>query len=561
MKKLLMRIVLVPLLFPFGLCSVENTEAKEDAGFIALQEAVQQNDLTKTKELLDSGVNPNAKRNSGARLLYEAVAYDATNKNPEMVALLLQYGADPNEKFESKDESSWNPLVISCARGNKGAVKMLLAHGARVNVFDHSNPFSEKNGDVPPIVAVLRGQNPDPKIIDMLVDHGAKIEVKDKWGNSPLCYSLYQKKYLDIFRALIKQGANINGTCGRYGDSILMEAAKVRNQDAVQFLLKKKVRLNTKNDYGDTLLHFVSQAGWEDIASLLLKKKADPNAVGKDKKTPLYCAVESEQPAVVDLLLENGAHVNDANKKRETPIYAAVKNYIDKIVEQHFMPDASAGCAKKDNNPSIVKLLFDHGADVNARDKNKNTPLIEAAYLGYLDMVELLAKIGADLNAKNISGSSPLHEASYQGYVDVVRALLAKGANIHETDKKGNTPLHDVVKRGVNGSLKRINTVLKFKPRMRHEIGVLAAKYCCNREACAVLIGHKANVNAQNKLGDTPLHLAAKSYKKMRGEPAAEIKKEMIELLIANGANPEIKNNEGKTPFDLVPELRDRLKK
>jgi hypothetical protein len=55
-----------------------------------------------------------------------------------------------------------------------------------------------------------------------------------------------------------------------------------------------------------------------------------------------------------------------------------------------------------------------------------------------------------------------------------------------------------------------------------------------------LLLANKADVNAKNDRGETPLHLAAKEHRK-----------DVAELLLAKGAEVNAKDNEGYTPFSI----------
>ena len=64
------------------------------------------------------------------------------------------------------------------------------------------------------------------------------------------------------------------------------------------------------------------------------------------------------------------------------------------------------------NKASIMRLLIEHGADVNAQDETQSTPLHLASYSGIPDLVLLLIEHGADINGRDRSQRTPLHLAS-----------------------------------------------------------------------------------------------------------------------------------------------------
>jgi ankyrin repeat protein len=111
-----------------------------------------------------------------------------------------------------------------------------------------------------------------------------------------------------------------------------------------------------------------------------------------------------------------------------------------------------------ENNLPEVRRLLSVGADVNAKDRFGNTPLIEASCYGHLQVFQALLDHGADIEAKDNFGRTPLHEACWKGHLPVVNELLSpndgngatsihgkrmsRGANVEARDRFGNTPLH-----------------------------------------------------------------------------------------------------------------------
>ncbi|CAE7518337.1 INVS [Symbiodinium natans] len=84
--------------------------------------------------------------------------------------------------------------------------------------------------------------------------------------------------------------------------------------------------------------------------------------------------------------------------------------------------------------------LLTEGAEVNAADVFKRTPLINAVVSGHAPVVQLLVAARADTALADRSGWSALHWAAFQGDGDMVRLCLSLGADAKQKDLKGSTP-------------------------------------------------------------------------------------------------------------------------
>jgi hypothetical protein len=130
-------------------------------------------------------------------------------------------------------------------------------------------------------------------------------------------------------------------------------------------------------------------------------------------------------------------------------------------------------------NGDIVKVrqLIEQGVDVNARDKDQNTPLDYAAWRGgNTDVVKLLIEKGANVN--EVGEAGPLHLAARTGRTDVAKLLIEKGADVNARDNiRQWTPLHEAANFG-------------------------------NTEVAKLLIEKGADVNAKDKWQSTPAMVA-----------------------------------------------------
>jgi ankyrin repeat protein len=69
------------------------------------------------------------------------------------------------------------------------------------------------------------------------------------------------------------------------------------------------------------------------------------------------------------------------------------------------------------------------------------TPLHKASENGHIDAMRLLINHGANINKKDNDKWTPLHEASWNGNIDAMQLLIDAGADVNEKDNTGWTPL------------------------------------------------------------------------------------------------------------------------
>jgi ankyrin repeats containing protein len=130
--------------------------------------------------------------------IYDALYMAICNEDYALVKQLLALGADPNKPY---NEDGLCPLVASCNVNNIAIASLLLKHGAKADgVGNLGGDYIE----YPLITAVMKGNK---YMVQLLLRYGAKKEVKDEAGRSPLFYAR-QQKHTQIIKILEKAKDN-----------------------------------------------------------------------------------------------------------------------------------------------------------------------------------------------------------------------------------------------------------------------------------------------------------------------------------------------------------------
>ena len=228
-----------------------------------------------------------------------------------------------------------------------------------------------------------------------------------------------------------------------------------------------------------------AKQGDREAVRALLNGPAKSYIGGPQGTAALILAAEHNDGQMVDLLLAAGADAKAPNEYGATPLYAAAANA----------------------DPAVALKLIAAGADPNAHLVSGETPLMEAARQGNLETVRVLLAAKADTNAAEAKGGqTALMWAVSNSQSAVVRELVQHGADVNAHSKSGFTALMFAAQQG-------------------------------DVESAGILLGAKANANeVMPKTGATPLLIASAI-----GHP------EVVELLLDNGADPNVKDANGFT--------------
>lgn len=96
----------------------------------------------------------------------------------------------------------------------------------------------------------------------------------------------------------------------------------------------------------------------------------------------------------------------------------------------------------------VVQILLDHGADIGISDDRGRTPMIWGAINGQTKVVQALLDAGAEPNHTDEEGVTALMRAAWNGHRAIVNILLQSGSDPARRDKNGRTALDHAVREG-----------------------------------------------------------------------------------------------------------------
>jgi ankyrin repeat protein len=145
-------------------------------------------------------------------------------------------------------------------------------------------------------------------------------------------------------------------------------------------------------------------------ADLLHHNGADLDVRGFNENSPLNAAIRSRNFEVARMLIEyNPAYINAGDVDGWTPLYWVSGRYD---IE----------------DSSLLRLLLEHGADINVQKRGGSTPLHRASANGALKVVRLLLEHGADVEVKDDRGKTALRVAGGKRRDEVMKLLREHGA-------------------------------------------------------------------------------------------------------------------------------------
>ncbi|KAJ5619208.1 hypothetical protein N7510_003192 [Penicillium lagena] len=457
------------------------------------------------------------------------VAASRQLSNLQMVNLLIGLGVDVNTKYtEFVDKDRYfghHPATYSAAHvlavgenwWNISALESICKAGADLESADsHGSTILQcaLSGDRSGFLGTSFWYD---KTLEVVLKHGAKINaVSPCSGLTPLISALDTKRGLAVIQKLLDHGVDMS-LCPvppiivavRSGNCAVVSAVIDAGADV-------NIVFHRPNDKG-----YFRKLKDEEVPLLAASLKADRQFLGttRPRKT---------REKMVALLLKRGA----------SP-WMKLRNGKSTVFHETC------------HNHGLIAPFIDAGIDLEVRDSEGQTPLMRACSISTESRVleddsisSQLILAGANIHAADGNGSTPLLLATQAGLYKTVKLLLVKGVNVSATNSEGLSPLYCAL----SGS--RINE----DNRLDLVNALLSA-------------GAEPRITGPN--GDTPLHILAPTLMTLSPDGGVYLRgydksylpayQDLYEHFIANGCDPNARDNAGNTPlFPYVEQTKLR---
>ena len=485
-----------------------NVNAQNSLNCTALMTACDDKHADAIHVLLKAGADANIVHKSGLTCLMAAVSSHCIN---EVLQAIIDHGANVN----ATDQTNRTALMKACQEKHVDSIHVLLKAGADTNI-------AHMDGWTCLMCAV--DSHCSYEMLQEIIDHGADVNVTNKYNRTALMIAC-ERRHEDAIHVLLKAGSDTN-IAHTFGRTCLMVAVANNCSDEVlQAIIDHGADVNATNRNNHTALMLACGKRHANAIHVLLNAGSDTNIAHKDGWTCLMVAVDSHcSYEMVQEIIDHGADVNATNRNNHTALMLACgKGHVDAI---HILLKAGSdtNIAHKDGwtclmvavdshcSYEMVQEIIDHGADVNATNRNNHTALMLACGKRHVDAIHILLKAGSDTNIAHKDGWTCLMVAvdSHCSY-EMVQEIIDHGADVNVTNKYNRTALTIACeKRHVDAIhvLRKAGADTNIVEKYGGTCLMRAVKSHCNCGELRAIIDHGVNVNAQNSLNCTALMIA-----------------------------------------------------
>ena len=425
--------------------------------------------LSTVKFLGGKGALLDLQDGDGDTALTNAAGGNSGSGNPEVIAELLNLGADPTiqnkngytaeQKAKIKCQYNANMILQSWQNPEVGKKMMMLAS-------------MSSNSALVKALTIIGVEVAEFTLTDEQIKNGESFAEAVKTED------------LDGAKNLISEGLDIDwlleGLIG--GEELnrkLLEAARDGDKKNVLILLFKGANMGYTDSCGDTAFGLAAENGRDDILSLFVQFGHDINVRGWRQYTPIMSAAYQNRLDSVKLLASLGAKLDLKDSNGNTVLGVAASDSGPEIVAELLMLGVDPSIKNDDNNTAeqrgtadnVVVLNSWQNPDVGKKNMKRaamasnkklvkalsiigvekidytlkeeefrvGEKLIEAATNGDVEGATNLVDEGADTDYLNENGETAFKITAKNGHEELVKLFLERGQTVHKDDFDGAT--------------------------------------------------------------------------------------------------------------------------
>ena len=366
-----------------------------------------------TQKLLRDGLDVNA---AGGRC-HSPLNAASYRGHETVVHILLEAGANAN----NRGKICQNALQLASKEGHETDVATLLEYVPGLTKMDHETAIQ---------LAAAEGHQ---EIVKVLLVHGADINARYKYSGTALkCAS--ESGHEAIVQMLLAHGDETNIYHEMF-ETALQAAATKGHETIVKILLARGANVNGHNPGRPTALQAASAGGHEAVVRILLGHGADINAHHEKYGTALQAASANGYDVIVQVLLAHGADANTPHEFHGRAPNKALSTVHFMAMLQMFLSNAPRAVIKRNKSlwniseEGCTAMAESMRASYVDRGTTKYATALQAASLrGHEKIVRMLVDHGADVNAHHEDFGTALQAAATEGHESIVKILLAHGA-------------------------------------------------------------------------------------------------------------------------------------
>lgn len=358
-----------------------------------LFKALDENDIEKMRQLLDSGVDIETKKTYGYTVLLVA----SYSGNLDMVQLLVERGANVN----NPNDYGWNPLMTAANFNRMKVLVYLLEHGADIKklnndgntalgnamrfyktkkeICDYLLQYKHEDTDINCHNAILATIKGEKRKLEELLNSGVSVNSKN-YDNVSLLHIAAFYNRTEIMQILLQRGAEVNAKAS-FGETSLLCSAYRNSLDCFKLLLAYKADIAIGNNVKFTPLMSAACHNYIEMTKILLSKGASIETKTDSGYTALLHCAEYGAIDCADILLDNGANIFAMGNKGEQVLDRAADNKRTKMFLYFY--NKGANFSFKTLEPVLHKIprfLFVNGFESVLAQCNSPINVLNSLY-------------------------------------------------------------------------------------------------------------------------------------------------------------------------------------